>query len=118
MKTNLTPATQTFMPEGKLLFTQQNYSRTKNVDALIRAMDDQIILEGDIIVFEKDDRKVVHRVIKVKNINNQTRYFTKGDANENIDVGFISDADILGILDLKISYIGYPTLWIRDVFSR
>jgi small subunit ribosomal protein S1 len=46
MKTNLTPATQTFMPEGKLLFTQQNYSRTKNVDALIRAMDDQVILEG------------------------------------------------------------------------
>ena len=77
---------------------------------------EQLITEGDIIVFEKDDSKIIHRVVKISCINNQMRYYTKGDANENIDVGFILDNNILGIVDFKISYIGYPTLWIRDVF--
>jgi small subunit ribosomal protein S1 len=47
MKTNLKTITQTsFMPEGKLLLTQQNYARTKNIESLIKAMDEQAILEG------------------------------------------------------------------------
>ena len=28
------------------------------------------------------------------------------------------DADIVGIVDFKIPYIGYPTLWLRSLFSR
>jgi len=77
---------------------------------------EQLITQGDIIVFEKDDSKIIHRVVKVSCINNQMRYYTKGDANKDIDVGFILENDILGIVEFKISYIGYPTLWIRDVF--
>lgn len=34
------------MPEGKLLLTQQNYLRTKNLENLIKAMDEEAILEG------------------------------------------------------------------------
>ncbi len=34
------------MPEGKLLLSQQNHSRTKSLDTLIKAMDDEAILEG------------------------------------------------------------------------
>ena len=64
----------------------------------------------------KEDIYVIHRLVGIENIDNEDRYYTKGDANENLDVGFILDNDILGIVDFKISYIGYPTLWIRDVF--
>jgi small subunit ribosomal protein S1 len=39
MKTN-------FAPEGKLTLTPQNYARTKNIDSLVKAMDEQAILEG------------------------------------------------------------------------
>ena len=47
MKTSFNSISQTkFMPEGKLLLTPQNYSRIKNLDSLIKAMDEQVILEG------------------------------------------------------------------------
>jgi len=47
MKTSFNSISQTsFLPEGRLLFTAQNYSRMKNLDSLIKAMDEQVILEG------------------------------------------------------------------------
>jgi len=37
---------QFFMPEGKGLYTTHNFSKIKNIDSLIKAMDEQTILEG------------------------------------------------------------------------
>lgn len=79
--------------------------------------DDQIIKEGQVIVFEKDDVKVVHRVVKIERINGQNRYYTKGDANDVMDSGYVTDFQIIGLTDFKISYIGYPTIWIRNIFN-
>ncbi|MBE6702586.1 MAG: signal peptidase I [Ruminococcaceae bacterium] len=77
----------------------------------------QSIQEGDIVVFQRDRSLIVHRVVEITHINGQTRYFTKGDANENRDVGFIVSNDIVGITDFKISYIGYPSLWMHRIFE-
>ena len=86
-------------------------------DAVIyERYDDQIILEGDIIVFERNNNKIVHRVVDIKKINNQNRYYTKGDANDALDEGYVIDEQILGVTDLKVSYIGYPTIWVRSLF--
>ena len=79
---------------------------------------DQIINDGQVIVFEKNDSKIVHRVVKIEIINGQTRYYTKGDANEDNDVGFITKANIVGLVRFKIPYIGYPTIWMRSLFDR
>ena len=76
------------------------------------------IEEGQVIAFEKNDRVVIHRVVDIQIINGQTRYFTKGDANTSNDDGFIYDYDIVGIVNFKIPYIGYPTLWLRSLFNR
>ena len=80
--------------------------------------DDQTITEGQVIAFEKDDRVVIHRVVDIQIINGQTRYFTKGDANEDVDTGFINDYNIIGLINFKIPFIGYPTLWMRSLFAR
>lgn len=86
-------------------------------DAVIyERYDDQIILEGDIIVFERNNNKIVHRVVDIKKINNQNRYYTKGDANDALDEGYVIDEQIMGVTDLKVSYIGYPTIWVRSLF--
>ena len=61
---------------------------------------------------------VIHRVVDIQIINGQTRYFTKGDANAAEDVGFIFDSDIIGLVNFKIPYVGYPTLWLRSLFNR
>lgn len=79
---------------------------------------DQNIEEGQVIVFLQDKSKIVHRVVKIENINGVTRYYTKGDANEDIDAGFILDSDIIGLTDMKLAYIGYPTLWLRELIQN
>lgn len=79
--------------------------------------EDQIISEGDVIVFEVRDSLVVHRVVKIERINNITRYYTKGDANEHNDRGYITDGQIVGITNFKIKYIGYPSIWVHDLFD-
>jgi signal peptidase I len=79
---------------------------------------DQTIQEGQVIVFMKDKSKIVHRVVKIENINGETRYYTKGDANEGLDSGYIDDSHIVGITDVKIAYIGYPTLWLRELIQN
>ncbi len=77
--------------------------------------DDQTIKEGQVIVFSQNDAKIIHRVVKIENINGEIRYYTKGDANEDLDVGYRTEADIVGLTDMKIAYIGYPTLWLRQL---
>ena len=79
---------------------------------------DQPIAEGQVIAFEQSDRVVIHRVVKIEVINGQRRYYTKGDANEEIDTGFITSGNIVGLVNNKIPYIGYPTLWMRALFVR
>jgi len=77
----------------------------------------QAVETGDIIVFERDHSQVIHRVVEIKHINAQTRYYTKGDANPTLDIGYITDADIVGITNFKIAFLGYPSLWMRRIFD-
>lgn len=78
----------------------------------------QFIEEGDIVIFVKQDIKIVHRVVEKKVVNGETRYITKGDANQNNDEGYITNANIYGISKCRIAYIGCPTLWLRDILSK
>jgi signal peptidase len=73
---------------------------------------------GQVIIFNQDNIKIVHRVIDVKNVNGETRYITKGDANQDNDEGYRTNEDIIGICKFRIAYIGYPSIWIRDIFSK
>lgn len=74
----------------------------------------QEIKEGQVIVFLDDDNRVVHRVVKIEVVGNEARYFTKGDANEDLDQGYRTERDIVGLTDIKVAYVGYPTLWLRE----
>lgn len=80
--------------------------------------DGQPIEEGQVIVFKDEESRIVHRVVKIVNIGGEVRYFTKGDANEDYDSGYRLESDIIGLTDLKISFIGYPTLWIREIIQN
>jgi signal peptidase len=86
--------------------------------AIYEQYDDQTISKGQVIAYEKNGRVTIHRVVDIQIINGQTRYFTKGDANPNQDEGYLFDSDIVGLVNFKIPFIGYPTLWLRSLFSR
>lgn len=81
---------------------------------IYESYDSQTISVGDVIVFEKNDSTIVHRVVEIRNVNGQMQYYTKGDANKEIDEGFILSSNIIGCMNFKISYLGYPTLLLRS----
>ena len=86
--------------------------------AIFERYDEQFIAEGQVIVFEKSKSMIVHRVVEIEHINDQIRYYTQGDANEDPDTGFITDAEIVGLVDYKIPFLGFPTIWMRSLFGR
>ena len=92
-----------------------------------------VISKGDIVIVEKingntdllelnqviaynySNKIVVHRLVKKIIVNNETYYYTKGDANNDIDNYKITKDMIIGIVNFKIPYIGYPTVWINEL---
>lgn len=88
-------------------------------DALIyKDYEGQVLTPGEIIVFKKGDTTVIHRVMYAEKINGVYRYYTKGDANEGLDTGYITTVDIIGTVTMTIKYIGYPTVWLNDIFKK
>ena len=85
--------------------------------ALYKNLEDDPVNEGDVIVFEKDGIVIVHRVVDIETINGITRYYTKGDANEDMDAGYIHRSNIIGHVDYKLPYVGFPTIWMRSLFK-
>lgn len=78
----------------------------------------QKIKNNQILIFKSDKRTTVHRVIEIKNVNDEKRYYTKGDANKENDSGYITDEDIIGIYKFKIEKIGYLTLLFNNIFEK
>lgn len=86
--------------------------------AFYERYEDQTIKKGQVIVFEKNDVKVVHRVVDIQHINGETQYITKGDANDVNDDGYVTDTDIVGLVGIKLPYVGFPTIWLRELVSN
>lgn len=86
--------------------------------AICERYEDQSIQEGQIIVFERSNAVIIHRVVDIQVINGIARYYTKGDANEDMDLFYVTDAEMLGLVNYKIPYLGYPSLWMRSLFER
>jgi len=104
---------------GVLIVATESMSDEINKgDAVIyEQYDGGYVAKGQVIVFKKSDSLIIHRVVDIENIDGVTRYYTKGDANEDIDAGYITSADIVGLSSFKISYIGYPSVWLQGLFS-
>lgn len=82
-----------------------------------RYEEDEQIKTGDIIVFTSEDLRVVHRVVDQRDLGEEIRYYTKGDANEQEDEGYRIRKDVIGKVKFRIPYIGYLTLWVNNIFE-
>ena len=76
----------------------------------------QNVRKGDIIIFKYKDVQMVHRVVEIRNVNNEVRYYTKGDVNRDNDSDYRVSKDIVGISKVRIRYVGIPTLWLHSLF--
>ena len=71
------------------------------------------ILPGDIIVFKYKNQIIVHRVVSINEY-----YITKGDANNTIDYIKIKKEDIKGVYQFHVKYLGYPSIWLNEFFTK
>lgn len=73
---------------------------------------------GQIIVFKKDKKTIVHRLIEIVDIGNGEKvYYTKGDANTDPDGYPIERKNILGVYKLSIKYIGFPSVALGELIN-
>lgn len=86
--------------------------------AIYERYEEQFIQEGQVIVFKQNGSVIIHRVVDIQIINGIARYYTKGDANEGIDAGYITEGQIMGLVNHKLPYFGFPTLWLRSLFKH
>ena len=80
--------------------------------------DKQELEDGQIIVFVKDNVKTIHSIESIVVKNNETIYYTKGTNNQQRDEGYRTDKDIIGVVKFKIIDIGWPTIWLNDLFTK
>ena len=76
------------------------------------------IHENDIIVFQAQDKILIHRAVEIENIDGVNHYKTKGDANgtrDNIDVTIDK---IYGKVYLRIPYIAYPSVYFTEFMKK
>lgn len=72
----------------------------------------------DIIEYRLDKIVIVHRVISIDKTKDGYLYTTKGDNNNNSDKDKVKEEQIIGKVIVKIPYIGYPSVWLNEFFTR
>lgn len=75
------------------------------------------IKKYNIIIYSKDGQAVVHRVVDKYIKDGETYFITKGDANISNDLNPVSESQVIGVYQLSIKYIGYPSVWLNQIFN-
>ena len=90
---------------------------TLNVKDMVIVKITKDIKVNDIITYEEDGNLITHRVIDIKKMGADVRYYTTGDANTSEDEGYREKDQIIGQVKFKIKYIGYLTLFVNDMIN-
>lgn len=74
---------------------------------------------GDIIAFEHPevDQLVLHRIVAVREEDDQTFFETKGDANDRPDGRLVARSEVHSTLDRSVPGLGRVLLWLRPPFG-
>ena len=73
---------------------------------------------GDIIVYKYHNVIVVHRLANKVKVDNEYYFYSKGDANKEVDNYIIEQDMIIGTTNFKIPYIGMPTVWLNSLWEE
>lgn len=73
----------------------------------------------DIIEYNLDGDVIIHRIIEVqKQKDGSVRFITMGDNNTAPDNKPVKQDQVLGKVKFKVSYIGYPVVYLNDFFQK
>jgi signal peptidase len=69
---------------------------------------------GMVLAFRQDGRVVVHRVMEIKKAEGGYKVQTKGDFNADKDAWLVREEDVVGVVNLRVPLVGWPTVWITE----
>ena len=70
---------------------------------------------GQVIAYKYDNVIIVHRLINIIENNGTYYFYTKGDANDLPDNWIVRGDTIIGTVNVKVPYIGLPTVWLNEL---
>ena len=74
--------------------------------------------KGDVLVYNHDNKIIVHRVIKKNNNGETIRFKTKGDYNNAKDSWTVKQEDVIGIVKFRIRWVGMPTVALNELLNK
>ena len=100
------------IPGNYKLFTVQSGSMEPKIKlgSLVFVKPAQNYNPGDIVTFRVQGGKttVTHRILETREVNGETTFTTKGDANEESDTQDIAKDTIVGKVFLTLPLVGFP----------
>jgi len=83
---------------------------------IIEKLENKNVLEvGDVVAFSYHGVTVVHRIVNIVDAKAERYYYTKGDDNENVDNYIVYEDMIVGVVRMKIPYLGKPAVWLNNL---
>lgn len=70
---------------------------------------------GDVIAYDSKGKIICHRIVKIIPSGQKLYFEMKGDANDDSDPLLVGEEDIIGLINVKIPYIGYPSILINRI---
>ena len=84
---------------------------------VIEKVDDDYhkIKKGDVLAFNYENVAIVHRIVNIVKDGNHYYFYTKGDANSNEDNFAIEEDMVIGVVHVRLPFIGIPTVWLNEL---
>ena len=98
------------------------YPAIKKGDVLVvrKYNDDEMkyIEEGQVLIFNHNDIVVAHRVVTIIEHDNRLIFYTKGDNNNEEDNWPIHTSEIIGTANIRMPFIGWPTVLLSELIHN
>ena len=80
---------------------------------IVKDVDINSLKENDIVAFKEENMVITHRISKIKEVNGEKRYITKGDNNSEEDAGYVLGGQIEGLYQFRIAKLGNLAMFIQ-----
>jgi signal peptidase len=96
------------------------YIKKGDVVLIEKLRDDEIstLKKGDVLVFKHNNILVIHRIIRIMEVEGNKYFYTKGDNNNGEDGYPISNNEVVGEALFKVPYIGYFTVELNELLHK
>lgn len=74
--------------------------------------------KDQVVAYRYNGVVVVHRINSILKVDGKYYFYTKGDANNDVDNYAIEESMIIGVVNLRLPYVGVPTVALRDLMAK